>query len=648
MGVNMPRCTLVFLLAATLLDAGPADRKAAEWTLNMGGRVTLAGETRRISDIASLPAGDFEVKVLDWVGLNADPPDLERLSGLRKLEELHLAGPFWSRNADGGRDGSRDLKYLAGVSTLHTITFSYHFLDSLRFRDTGLEEIKALAGMRELVLRQSAVTGKTIAPFVNLEALDVTLCPFNDEGLRNLAGMKRMKRLWLGDTTITDAAMESLAGMKDLEDLDLHGTGVTDAGLVHLKGLTKLRKLNLMGLNITDASLALIASMAGLEELNLYRTKVSNEGLASLKGSSKLIEVDVRYSRVTRGGIDAMRTALPGTVFRHLELSSRPKAAASAAALTGDAWLKAMGGKRSDDTIDLGGSPVTDAHLPKLAAFAGIRKLTLEGTEAGDAGLRSLQSLTSLTELNLSGTGVTDAGLVPLAHLPVLGRVILRNTYVEGDGLANLKAVEDLDLLGSPVNTFAIPVIAKLAKLRKLSLASTDISDAAPLDLLTGVEELNLASTDLTDAGLASIKGLTNLRALVLRDARLTDYGLAHLTGLSGLLELDLIRTRISDKGMEAIGKLTGLKSLAADYAELHDDGLKPLLAIEGLERLSLDNTHVGDGAVEHLKKFRNLKYLNLYHTLVSKDGHAALKAALPGCTIVWDASSARPNRRRS
>ncbi len=648
MGVNMLRRTLIPVLIATVLEAGPADRKVAEWTLNMGGRVTLVGETRRISGIAALPSGDFEVKVLDWVGLNADPPDLERIGGLRRLEELHLAGPFWSRNADGGRDGSRDMKYLAGISTLHTITFSYHFLDSLRFRDGGLEEIKGLTGMRELVLRQSAVTGKTIAPFVNLEALDVTLCPFNDDGLRNLANMKRMKRLWLGDTTIADAAMESLAGMKDLEDLDLHGTGVTDAGLVNLKGLTKLRKLNLMGLNITDASLGLIASMPELEELNLYRTKVSNEGLASLKGLGKLVEVDVRYSRVTRGGIDAMLASLPGTAFRHIELSSRPKAAASAAALTGDAWLKAMGGKRTGDAIDLGGSPVTDAQIPKLAAFAGIRKLSLEGTECGDAGLRSLAPLVSLTGLNLSGTGVTDAGLAPLANLPSLSRVILRNTYVEGEGLAHLKAVEDLDLLGSPINTFAIPVIAGLPKLRKLSLASTDISDAAKLDLLTGVEELNLASTDLTDAGLASIKGLTNLRSLVLRDARLTDYGLAHLAGLTGLRELDLIRTRISDKGMEAIGLLSGLKSLSVDYAELHDAGLKPLLAIEGLERLSLDNTHVGDGALEYLKRFQKLKYLNLYHTLVSKDGYAALKAALPGCKIIWDAGSARPNRRRS
>jgi hypothetical protein len=49
--------------------------------------------------------------LLDWVGMNVEPPDLERLSGLAHLKELHLPGPIWNRNADNGRDGSRDLRF---------------------------------------------------------------------------------------------------------------------------------------------------------------------------------------------------------------------------------------------------------------------------------------------------------------------------------------------------------------------------------------------------------------------------------------------------------------------------------------------------------------------------------------------------------
>ena len=95
------------------MAADSVDRHVAEWTLTMGGRVGLAGQARRNSDIADLPAGDIQLEVLDWLGMNVDPPDLERLSGLTHLKELHLPGPIWNRNVDGGRDGSRDLRFLA-------------------------------------------------------------------------------------------------------------------------------------------------------------------------------------------------------------------------------------------------------------------------------------------------------------------------------------------------------------------------------------------------------------------------------------------------------------------------------------------------------------------------------------------------------
>src|SRR5437660_2998386 len=152
----------------------------------MGGRVGLSGHARMIHDIADLPRGDIQLEVLDWVGMNVDPPDLERLSGLAHLKELHLPGPLWNRNADGGRDGSRDLRYIAPIHTLESVTFSYHFLDRIRFNDSGLEQIKELTNLRELALRQSGITGQTLGPFPRLLALDVTLTRFNDQGMRQL------------------------------------------------------------------------------------------------------------------------------------------------------------------------------------------------------------------------------------------------------------------------------------------------------------------------------------------------------------------------------------------------------------------------------------------------------------------------------
>src|SRR5579864_820253 len=271
---------IVSMATTGLLFAESLDRSVAEWTLTMGGRVGLSGEARRISDIGDLPAGDIRLEVVDWLGVNVDPPDLERLSELTHLKELHLPGPIWNRNADGGRDGSRDLRFLASIHTLESLTFGYHFLDRIRFRDSGLAEIKGLTNLRELVVRQSNITGEALAPFKEMRALDAGITRFNDQGMRNLEGMRNLRRLWVGDTNITDAGLQSIRNLSKLEDLDLHGTAITDAGLENLTKLTGLKKLNMMGTGVTDAAMDILSGMRGLEELNLYRTKVSNTGLA--------------------------------------------------------------------------------------------------------------------------------------------------------------------------------------------------------------------------------------------------------------------------------------------------------------------------------------------------------------------------------
>src|SRR5262249_40663758 len=100
----------LLILAFLFSDVGMStpDRTVAEWTLSMGGRLRIVGGSRYIVDVTQLPSRNFQIEALDWVGVNADPPDLERLGGLRNLRELHLPGPLWNRNADGGRDGSKD------------------------------------------------------------------------------------------------------------------------------------------------------------------------------------------------------------------------------------------------------------------------------------------------------------------------------------------------------------------------------------------------------------------------------------------------------------------------------------------------------------------------------------------------------------
>ena len=95
--------------------------------------------------------------------------------------------------------------------------------------------------------------------------------------------MKKLRRLTLAGTLITDDGMKYLRDLTDLEDLDLYGVKITDTGLDYLSKLTKLRNLNLLGAQITDAGADTLSHFTELRGLVLYRSRISDAGLAKLE-----------------------------------------------------------------------------------------------------------------------------------------------------------------------------------------------------------------------------------------------------------------------------------------------------------------------------------------------------------------------------
>ncbi len=641
-----------WLLALGLtVAAGPADHALARWTILEGGRVAIGG--RVYTDIADLPQGDYQLEMVDWVAVNAVPEDLERITGLRALRELRLPGPLWNRNADGGKDLSHLLRFLAPVTTLEKLTFSDHFLDRIRFRDAGLDAIQSLGGLRELALRQAEVKGQGLRHFSNLESLDVTLCPLAD--LAPLAGMRKLRRLWAGDTFITN--LQPLAALTALEDLDLHGTGIRDESVGALGPLRALRRLDLQGTAITDAAVETLAGLPDLEWLNLYRTQISNAGLLRLRSLRKLRHLDVRYTRVTASGFDAFRAARPETAIQYAGGSGRavsplaPPATRTAGALA--AWVTKLGGtvRLSAGFVSLRGVPLTDEAVAAVAAMPGLRSLDLEATEVGDRAASSLQSATGLEELTLNSTQVSDTGLAAWGALPRWLRISLNNTYATGAGFsrwAGPSALEDLSLLGAPASDETIPALARLPRLRRLILAESDVTGAG-LAALAGLplQELDLAATDVGDD--APLGRFPALRRLRLRDTRISDAMLRDkLPALSQLEHLDLARTRISNEGMPGIGRLAALRSLDLSYSEVDDAGLAILARLLHIESIILDSTHVSDAALPTITAWSKLAEINLYHSLVSEAGAAALRRAFPAARVIWDKEAAMPHRRRA
>ena len=318
-------CLSGLAILARPLPAEPVDRQVSEWVLLLGGSVRLAGHDERVREASALPTDDFRVELVDLVGTNILPPDLQRLIGLQGLKTLNLPGPMWNPRAGSRTDYSRELRHLSGINTLEELTFSYTFLAAIKFQDDGIEEIAALGpSLRLLSLENTGVRGHHLASLSNLESLDLVYCPVDDEGLKQMQGLTKLRRLLLRDALISDEGLRYLSDLKAVEHLDLGATRITDDGVAHLGGMTRLKKLNLLGAELTDVGMQYLAGMVDLEELNLYGTRITNAGAEVLKGFRSLRQVDLRYTRVTRAGADGLRTALPECQVNFLDLSVRP------------------------------------------------------------------------------------------------------------------------------------------------------------------------------------------------------------------------------------------------------------------------------------------------------------------------------------
>jgi hypothetical protein len=138
------------------------------------------------------------------------------------------------------------------------------------------------------------------------------------------------------------------------------------------------------------------------------------------------------------------------------------------------------------------------------------------------------------------------------------------------------------------------------------------------------VIKVNLANTAVTDAGLAHLKGLTNLQSLFLWGANVTDAGLEHLKGLTNLQSLNLSHTKITDAGLEHLKGLTNLQSLYLSNTQVTDDLQSPYLS----------NTKITDAGLEHLKGLTKLQWLHLGYTQVTDAGVEDLERALPNVHI--------------
>ena len=169
---------------------------------------------------------------------------------------------------------------------------------------------------------------------------------------------------------------------------------------------------------------------------------------------------------------------------------------------------------------------------------------------------------------------------------------------------------------------------------------STD-SEPGWLTLLRGDDHFASIQTvtlrSAKDSDLPFVGDLASLRDAQLRGPNVTDAGLVHLARLHNLTRLDLFKTSVSGPGLVHIRTLQKLERLSLAATQITDESLGHCGAIASLQFLELYDTQVSDAGLEHLHGLSSLRILDVRSTRVTKVGVAALKAALPRCTVFHD-----------
>ena len=141
----------------------------------------------------------------------------------------------------------------------------------------------------------------------------------SDNDLIQVGKLKRLERLDLYGSDVTDRGLAHLKDLKNLSMLMLVRTKAVDAGLAQLEGMKSLRILSLQGTDLTDRGLAYLAGFTELEDLNLESTQISDAGLTHLTGLSKLRALDLesngshRRRSYAHQGADRVTRAVPGS-----------------------------------------------------------------------------------------------------------------------------------------------------------------------------------------------------------------------------------------------------------------------------------------------------------------------------------------------
>jgi hypothetical protein len=212
-------------------------------------------------------------------------------------------------------------------------------------------------------------------------------------------------------------------------------------------------------------------------------------------------------------------------------------------------------------------------------------------------------------------------GNVTFVHVPDKAGALKANDGLMAQ-IGRLDRLESIRLTGTrSVTDAGLAHMKGLTNLRSIQFDETGITGRGLRHIwgLPRLEILFLEGNDIADDGLAHLAGMTTIKHLNLRSPRITDAGLANLEELANIEGIQLRSPLITDTGLARLAKLKRLRSILLMDARVRD--LRPFGELPDLMSIGLWAVPIEDVDLIPLGKLRNLKALNLVDAKITDAG---------------------------
>ncbi len=197
---------------------------------------------------------------LDFATGNAIAEKPESLGGFgpQDLNQLLLESKGrWKTNA---------MRYVGNLTSLEALRVDNAFIE-----DEAVNDLNKLPHLRNLAVRYSQISGKSLAQLKTLQQLnEIELSGLDEVSavIKGLSGSQNIELLMVNDCELSDNDLKPVATMPNLQNLDMsHNHDITDSTMEAISNLHHLKNLSIQETSITPTSLPNIRKLTALEVL---------------------------------------------------------------------------------------------------------------------------------------------------------------------------------------------------------------------------------------------------------------------------------------------------------------------------------------------------------------------------------------------